>query len=272
MNKFFKYYDEENKKILKLKITIHSLIFLLVILISSNTFGTVKAGERGVLLTFGAVSERVFKEGLYIKIPFIQGVQKMDVKIQKEQTGAEAASKDLQVVKSVVALNFHLNPDFVAKVWQEVGGDYKERIIDPAIQEAVKASTAKFTAEELITKREQVREDIKSLLKSKLSGRGIIVDEFNIVNFDFSKSFNDAIEAKVVAEQQALAAKNKLEQIKFEAQQAVEAAQGKAKAIQIEGEALRNTPQIIELRWIEKWNGQVPTFWGQASPFIGIGR
>jgi regulator of protease activity HflC (stomatin/prohibitin superfamily) len=276
MMNFFKYYDEKNKKVMITKIIAHSFIFLLVIIALLgallNSFGTVKAGERGVLLTFGAVS-KVLGEGLYFKIPFVQSVKIMDIKIQKIARSAEAASKDLQVVNSIVALNFHLDPDSVAKVWREVGADYKEKIIEPAIQETVKASTAKFTAEELITKREQVREDIKSLLKSKLSNRGIVVDEFNIVDFDFSKSFNDAIEAKVVAEQQALAAKNKLEQIKFEAQQAIEAAQGRAKAIQIEGEALRNAPQqIIDLRWIEKWNGQVPTYWGQATPFIGIGR
>ncbi len=97
-----------------------------------------------------------------------------------------------------------------------------------------------------------------------------MIDEFNIVNFDFSKVFNEAIEAKVTAEQSALAAKNKLEQVKFEAQQAIEAAQGKAKAIQIEGAALNSSPQVVELRWIEKWNGQVPQYWGQVTPFIGI--
>jgi len=268
--KFFQY--KENNKLKIGKIILHFFLLMFIVEALSSTFGIVRAGERGVLLTFGAVSGKVLGEGLYVKIPFVQEVKIIDIKIQKEQTEAEAASKDLQIVKSVIALNFHVNSDYVSKIWQEVGKDYKERIIDPAIQEAVKASTAKFTAEELITKREQVREDVKSLLKEKLSSRGIIVDEFNIINFDFSKSFNDAIEAKVVAEQQALAAKNKLEQIKFEAQQAIEAAQGKAKAIQIEGEALLNTPQIIELRWIEKWNGQVPTYWGQATPFIGIGR
>jgi regulator of protease activity HflC (stomatin/prohibitin superfamily) len=235
-----------------------------------NTFGTIKAGERGILLQFNAVTGRVFGEGLFVKIPFVQDVQKIDVKIQKEQTEADAASKDLQTVKSIIALNFHLQPEGVNKIWQEVGAEYKTRIIDPAIQETVKACTAKLTAEELITKREIVREDIKALLKEKLSVHGIIVDEFNIVNFDFSPTFNAAIEAKVTAEQQALAAKNKLEQVKFEAQQAIESAQGKAKAIQIEGEALKTSPQVVELRWIEKWNGIVPLYWGNATPFIGL--
>src|SRR5207248_11545049 len=125
----------------------------------------------------------------------------------------------------------------------------------PGMQEAIKASTAKFTAEELITKRELVRDEIKAQLKNRLKERNIVVDEFNIVNFEFSKVFNEAIEAKVTAEQQALAAKNKLEQIKFEAEQKVAEARGKAEAITIESNALRSNPQILELRALEKWNG-----------------
>ena len=269
----FNYKTKDNElDVVKIVIHVVSVIIILVMLIIFFPFGTIGAGQRGVLLQFGAVQEKVFGEGLYFRIPMMQNVEKMDIKIQKEQTEADAASKDLQTVKSVIALNFHLEADKVAKIWQGVGKEYKSRIIDPAIQEAVKASTAKFTAEELITKREQVREDIKTLLKEKLSPTGIIVDELNIVNFDFSKSFNDAIEAKVTAEQSALAAKNKLEQVKFEAQQAMEEAQGKAKAIQIEGDALRSTPQIVELRWIERWDGKVPQYWGNATPFIGLNK
>ncbi len=246
------------------------LLFVLILLFDSC--GTIGAGKRGVLLQFGAVTGKIFGEGLYVKVPFIQKVQKLDIKIQKEETVAGAASKDLQTVTSKIALNFHLKPEMSAKIWQEVGSEYKTRIIDPAIQESMKASTAKFTAEELITKRETVREDVKILLREKLDPRGIAIDEFNIIDFEFSPVFNQAIEAKVTAEQQALAAKNKLEQVKFEAQQAMEAALGKARAIQIEGDALKSNPNIVELRWIEKWDGQVPTYWGEASPFIGINK
>lgn len=266
------YYNKEKDEYLIGKITLHIFIVLLVAISLFMSFGTVGAGQRGVLLQFGAVTGRVFNEGLYIKIPFIQSVKKLDVRIQKEQTEANASSKDLQTVNSTIALNFHLKEDKVNNIWQDVGKDYKEKIIDPAIQETVKAQTAKFTAEELITKRDLVREDIKKSLSEKLSPIGIVVDELNIVNFQFSKTFDEAIEAKVTAEQSALAAKNKLEQVKFEAQQAIEAATGKAKAIQIEGDALRNTPQITELRWIEKWNGSVPQYWGNATPFIGLNK
>jgi regulator of protease activity HflC (stomatin/prohibitin superfamily) len=259
---------DERKLTIKIGLILLSIVLFIVLLF--NCLGTVKAGERGILIQFGAVTGKIYNEGLYAKIPFIQKVVKMDVKIQKEETTASAASKDLQVVSSTVALNFNVDPNKVADIWQEVGKEYKTRVIDPSIQEAIKASTAKFTAEELITKRELVREEVKKLLADKLTVRGIIVDEFNIINFDFSKVFNDAIEAKVTAEQSALAAKNKLEQVKFEAQQAIEEAQGKAKAIQIEGDALRNTPQVVELRWVEKWSGTVPLYWGFANPMMGI--
>jgi regulator of protease activity HflC (stomatin/prohibitin superfamily) len=246
------------------------LVLFLVLFVVFNTFGIVPAGHRGVLLEFGAVTGKVFDEGLYAKIPFIQEVVKMDIRIQKEQVNAEASSKDLQIVNAVVALNFHLMPDKVSEIYRSIGIDYKSKVIDPIIQETFKAATAKFTAEELITKREEVREKTKLLLEEKLSAKGIKIDEFNIINFDFSKAFNEAIESKVVAEQQALAAKNKLEQVKFEAQQTIEAAKGKAQAIQIEGEMLSKYPNVVQLKWIEKWDGKVPMFWGQATPFIGI--
>jgi prohibitin 2 len=243
---------------------------LLVFLFVLSPFGTIAAGERGIHLRFNALTGKVFGEGLYFRVPFIESVQMLDVKIQKVETIAAAASKDLQTVHSTVALNFHIDPEQVSRIYQEVGLQYRERIIDPSMQEAIKGSTAKFTAEELITKREQVREDIKNQLRTKLKEHDILVDEFNIVNFEFSKIFNEAIEAKVTAEQQALAAKNKLEQIKFEADQKVAEAKGKAEAITIESNALRSNPQILELRALEKWNGVLPQVTSGATPFISI--
>ena len=248
------------------------IIGLAALIIVLGTFGTVGAGERGVLLQFGAVQNKVFDEGLYLKIPFIQKIVKIDVKIQKDEVPASASSKDLQVVTSKIALNYHLDPGSVNKIWQEVGKDYNTRIIAPSIQEGVKAVTAKFTAEELITKREEVKEQIKANLTNRLFERSIIVDEFNIIDFEFSPAFNEAIEAKVKAEQLKLKADRDLERIKIEKEQIIAAAQGKAEAIRIEAQALKQNPQVVELRWIEKWNGEVPTYWGEASPFIGINR
>lgn len=245
-------------------------LLILIILIANFPFGTVGAGERGVRLRFQAVTGDVVDEGLYFQIPFVERVVKMDIKTQKEEVGASAASKDLQTVNSTIALNYSLQPDSVAKIYQEIGRDYKVRVIDPAIQESVKASTAKFTAEELITKREEVSQDIKTHLAEKLTDTGIIVESFSIINFDFSKSFNDAIEAKVTAEQDALAAKNKLEQIKYEKEQAIVSAEGRATALRIEQAALSDNPDVLKLRWIEKWDGHQPQVISNATPLINI--
>lgn len=243
-------------------------LIILAVLISS--FGTIGAGERGIKLRFNAVTGKVYGEGLYFVLPFIERVVMIDIKVQKEEVDAEAASKDLQTVTSRIAFNYSIDPALAVHLYQNIGIDYKVRIIDPAIQEAVKATTAKFTAEELITRREEVRDQIKSHLIEKLEGTGIKTEQVSIINFDFSRSFNEAIEAKVTAEQNALAAKNKLDQVKYEATQAIEAAKGKAQALQIEATAINTNPQIIQLRAIEKWDGKLPQVTGAATPFVNI--
>jgi prohibitin 2 len=154
----------------------------------------------------------------------------------------------------------------VANVYQQVGINFKERIIDPVVQESMKAVTAKFTAEQLIIQREAVRDQIKSLLYEKLKPHGVIIDEFNMVNFNFSKVFNEAIEAKVTAEQNALTAKNKLEQIKFKAEQRIAEAKGKAEALRLESQAIKENPQVIELRLLENWEGHYPQYVGGGMP------
>lgn len=250
---------------------IAAILVFVAILFFTSFAGTVGAGERGIRLRFGAVTGESLPEGLYFKIPMIERVVIMDVKIQKAETEATAASKDLQTVSSIVALNYHLDPSRVGDIYQEVGIFYAERLIAPSLQESVKASTAKFTAEELVTKREAVREEIKTALRAKLENQGIMVDEFNIVDFQFSVAFDQAIEAKVTAEQSALAAKNKLEQVKFEAEQRIAEAKGKAEAIRVESDALRDNPMVLQLRALEKWDGVLPLVQGgQTMPFIDL--
>jgi len=266
----------DSKKVKELKQAgKYVLYFFIAIIVLSGLFGsmgTIGAGERGVVLQFGAVQDKIFNEGLYFKIPIMQQVEIMDVQIRKDEVPASASSKDLQIVTSTIALNYHLDPDSVNKVWQEVGKDYNSRIISPSIQEAVKAVIAKFTAEELITKREEVKEQIKLNLAERVAERSILIDEFNIIDFSFSPAFNEAIEAKVTAEQLKLKADRDLERIVIEAEQWVAEAKGKAEAIKVEAQALRSNPKVVELRWIEKWNGQVPTYWGSANPFIGLNQ
>lgn len=263
-----KYTDGEGNLLMG-KIIWHSVLALLGLIILFSTFGIIGAGERGVLLQFGAV-KGVFEEGLYVKIPFVQKVRVMDVRTVKMETEAASYSNDLQTVNAKVALNYHINPNEVNKLYQEIGIDYENRIISPAIQEVIKAITAKFKAQDLIEKREMVKDEIKEGLKVRLVEKYILVDEFSIVNFDFSTEYEKAIEAKQVAQQDTLKAENILAKIKIEAEQRIAEAQGKAKAIQIEGDALRSSPQVTELRWIEKWTGTVPSYWGFANPFIGL--
>lgn len=270
-----RYYDKQNDepKIARILLDLAYVIFGLILFFS--VFYTVGAGERGVILTFGKVGENVIQEGLHVKVPFVQTVAILDVKTQKESANASAASKDLQTVTTELALNYHLVPNSVNKLWQNVGKEYKVRIIDPAIQEAIKAVTAKYTAEELITKRPQVKDDAKIILAERLVNEYIAVDELSIVNFDFSPSFNQAIEQKVTAEQNALAAKNKLEQTKYEAEQRIAQARGEAEAIKIQAQAItqQGGKDYVSLKWIEKWSGNLPqTVLGDAVPLVNIGR
>ncbi len=172
--------------------------------------------------------------------------------------------------KEESCINYRLDSTKVNDVWQNIGPRYKDTIIDPAIQEVFNANTARHSAEELIKNRESIREAIRMELRERIMPYNIIVEEFNIVNFEFSKSFADAIEQKQVAEQQALMASRILDRITIEKEQKIKEAKGKAQAIKIEAEALKSNPQIAELRWIEKWNGVVPQYWGSASPFIGL--
>lgn len=256
------------------KTSIKGLVFvvvgIIIIILAPFSFGSIKTGYLGVKTRFGAVTGKTLEPGIFMKIPFIESVKKINVQTQKEQADASAASKDLQTVSTTVAINYAVDSSKIVGLYTNLGANFKETVIDPSIQESVKSTTANFTAEELITKREQVSDDITNALKAKLTPLGITVSTISIVNFDFSQSFNAAIEAKVTAEQNALAAKNKLDQVKYEADQAIAEADGKAKALQIEGSALAQNPGIKELRAIEKWNGVLPQVTGGNVPFINI--
>lgn len=247
--------------------TLVLIVFLLILVF--NSFQVVGAGERGVVFSkFGGIQQGVRGEGLQFKIPFIQQIIPLDVRIQKAETDSSASSKDLQTVDSRIALNYHIAPASAAQIYQEVGVLYKERMIDPSVQEAVKAVTAQFTAEELITRRAEVSIMIKEMLTKRLVNRHIVVDEFNIVDFNFSPVFNDAIEAKQKAEQEALKAQRDLDRIKIEAEQKVTAAQAEAESQRLQRETITDT--ILQLRAIEKWDGVLPQVTSGAVPFIDL--
>ena len=241
------------------KIIIIAVAAILVIAAAFTCFTVVKAGHTGVVLTFGAVEEKVMSEGLNFKIPFVQTVVQMNNRTQKTETEGTASSKDLQILSYVVAVNYHVNDASSAKLYQDVGLDYGNVIIVPAIQESIKAVSAQFTAEELITKRQSVGDQIKDALAEKIGSYGITVEMFNIVNFDFSEEFNAAVEAKQTAQQQALKAEQDLARIEVEAKQKITQAEAEAESIRLVQEALSSSPDYIEyIKW-NKWDGKLPT-------------
>jgi regulator of protease activity HflC (stomatin/prohibitin superfamily) len=256
-------------------VIIGGLIFFLVF--AFKPWAQVGAGERGILLNFGAVENTVLGEGIHFRVPIMQTVVLMDVKIQKAITDAASASSDLQDVDLSVALNYHIIPDKANVVYQTIGVEFKARIIDPAIQEVMKAVTARYTAEELITKRPAVSTEMKDALTQRMLESNIAVDAFSIVSFSFSQTFTDAIEAKQTAEQNALKAKRDLDRIRVEAEQTIAAATAEAEALRLQ--KMNISPDLIELRKIEanlkaieKWNGVLPEVTGAgAVPFIGVG-
>jgi len=243
-----------------------------------NPITVISAGERGVKATFGKTDDMVYGPGIHFKVPMAQTMHLMDVRIQKGEGEGDAASRDLQSVHTRIAINYHLDPVRVVDVFRNIGPSTEmaaDRIIIPAAQEAVKAITAKFTAEELITRRTEVRDAISALLREKMQRHGLLLDEFAIVNFAFSRSFAEAIEAKVKAEQEKLKAERDLQRIEVEAKQKVASARAEADALALQRQQI--TTDLLALRRIEnerdairKWDGKLPSVTGGSVPFINV--
>lgn len=250
------------------KIIVYAVLLLvaLFILFTIWPFAQVGQTQRGVVLRNGAFT-RVMEPGLHLRAPLLESVVVMDVSAVKNEAEASAASKDLQTASTKVAINYTVDPTKVESLYTTYENDHASRLINPAIQEAVKSATAKYTAEELVTKREQVKNDITSSLKMTLSPYGIDVTEVFITDFAFSQEFNNAIEAKVTAEQNALAEKNNLQ-----------AAQYKAQAIKVTADAANNERYIalqqldVQKDAIAKWDGHLPNQMvpGQTLPFLQL--
>jgi len=205
----------------------------LVLIIASLIFGsftTIPAGHRGVVIRFSAVTGSILDEGLKTKLPFIDSVVKMSVQTQKYEADSLAVTNDLQDVSTTIALNWHLDPSMADEVYRTLGLEFIDRIAAPAIQETIKQVTAKYNAEDLILRRDEVKAAITDSLSNRLFERGIVTETVSITNFQFSETFTAAIEAKVSAEQAVLEATNKLERVKVEAQQREAEAKGEADA------------------------------------------
>ncbi|MBI2523153.1 prohibitin family protein [Candidatus Woesearchaeota archaeon] len=241
-------------------------ITFVIILLLWNSFFVVGAGNKGVVFnTFIGIKDKTYDEGIHFKIPFFEKQYKFEVRTRIYNAHASAASKDLQIVSTEVALNYHINKDRVNDLFKNIGPEYEERIISPSIQEVVKAVTAKSIAEELITKREVVKEQIKTALRERLNNYYIVLDDLSITNFDFSREFNLAIEQKVTAEQNALKEQNNLKVVEFQAKQKIEQAKGEAEAIRIINEELLKSPKYVDYLTIQKWDGKMPLALGSGS-------
>lgn len=238
-------------------------VIVAILLLVFMSFTTVQPGQVGVVIRLGAIQKGILPEGTHLVIPFITRVVQMNTRIQKVEADATASSRDLQNVTSKVALNFSLDASKADYIYQKLGLNYEISIIQPTIQESVKSATAKFTAEELITRRAAVKADVYEYIKKRLGNNKIVVTEFSIVDFSFSPEFNKAIEAKEVAKQKAITAKNDLERIKAEADQTIAQAKGQADAQKLLQESIDD--KLLQLRAIEKWNGVLPVVQGGGS-------
>jgi len=252
------------------KIAAIAVVIAALVLMGAST-GIVGAGQRGVLLRFGAVTGAVKEEGLYFKVPFAEQVVLMSTQIQKYSAPASSSSKDLQVVTTEVTLNYQLNAGSVGETYRNMRQDYESRVIQPFIQEAIKSTTANFDAEQLITQRPRVKAELQDLITKRLAPLGIGVVELSITDFRFTQVFQDSIEAKVRAVQQALEAENALRRVGFEAQQQITRATAEARGLELQKAQI--TAQLLELRQIEvqraavdKWNGVMPTVVTSGGP------
>ncbi|KAB8330701.1 prohibitin family protein [Scytonema tolypothrichoides VB-61278] len=244
---------------------------LCLITLFLTPFVIVNAGERGVLMEFGKVQDRILEEGIHVIIPVVNTVKRLSVRVQKQDISAEASSKDLQDIFTDVALNWHIIPKEVNIIFQQIGDekDVVDRIINPAIEEVLKAVMAKYTAEELITNRGEVKAEVDNVLTTRLANYHIAVDDISLVHVHFSPEFDQAVEAKQIAEQEAKRAGFVAIKASKEAEANVNLARGQAEAHRLLNETL--TPEILQNRALDKWDGKLPVVLGEGkSKFLNL--
>ena len=261
------------------------IVGLIVIgVMASAAVQIVDSGHRGILLHWNAVDVTIppLDEGLHFVVPFQDTVINMEVRTLLFVKGTSAASKDLQTVTTEVTVNYHPDPEAINILYKEVGLNYQNRIIAPAVEEVVKQVTANYNAEELITKRPLVKADIEAEITKRLNVYNLITEVISITDFQFSSLFSSAIESKVEAEQKALQAENDLRRIEVEARQRaaqaeglaaanIAEANGEAEAIKIINQALAQNPNYLEWLKTQAWDGKLPLVVGEGgTPFIQI--
>jgi len=260
------------------------MLFLLIIIIITlwGTFVIIPAGHRGVALWWGSVENRIMGEGLNFKVPIAENIIKVDVRVQPHPfKEIDASSKEYQMVKMTGMMNFHIDPAYVNDLYQKVGLDFADKVIDPAFNDFVKEVVPTYPIGEILPKREEIRKTAMKKLGDNLSRYHVIVDDIYFANIRFSSEYEGAIEAKQVAQQQVETQKQVLAQREIEAQQKVATAKGEAESIQVvaQGQAKANdalsrsiSPILVQYKGIEKWNGALPQVSGGAVPFIDLGK
>jgi regulator of protease activity HflC (stomatin/prohibitin superfamily) len=242
--------------------TLGVVILIAGLFVALGSWVVIGPGQRGVVTHFGKITGEVMQPGLNFKCPVVTGVKKFNCRVMAAEIAAEAVSKDLQTVTTKVVVNWHPDPEMVKEIFERTGDEdaILGNVMAPALNEVVKASTAQLTAEEVVSKRLTLKESIDVSFKTRLKKYGILVDELNIVNLDFSPEFNKAIEAKQVAEQRAKQAKYEADQAAQDAQAEINKAKGAAESQRLRMSTL--TSLIIQDKALDKWNGVLPTFWG----------
>jgi regulator of protease activity HflC (stomatin/prohibitin superfamily) len=258
------------------------VILLIIFIFLWSSFALVPAGHRGVVLWWGSVERRVMGEGLNFKVPMAERVIKVDVRVQPHPfKEIDAASKEYQMVKLTGMMNFHIDPSFVNDLYQKVGLDFANKVIDPAFNDFVKEVVPIYQITEILPKREEIRKRAMTKLGENLARYHIIVDDIYFANIRFSPEYEKAVEAKQVAQQQVETQRQVLFQREIEAQQKVATAKGEAESILVvaHGQAKANealsrsiSPILVEYKGIEKWNGILPQFTGGVVPFIDLGK
>ena len=263
--------------------TVGTLILVVIVLmIVWRTFVIVPAGHRGVVLWWGSVEKRIMGEGLNFIMPIAERVIKVDVRVQPHPfKEIDASSKEYQIVKMTGMMNFHIDPAYVNDLYQKVGLDFADKVIDPAFNDFVKEVVPTYPIGEILPKREEIRKRAMGKLGENLSRYHIVVDDIYFANIRFSHEYEGAIEAKQVAQQQVETQKQVLAQREIEAQQKVATSKGEAEAILVvaQGQAQANdalsrsiTPILVQYKGIEKWTGILPQVSGGAVPFIDLGK
>ena len=253
-----------------MKVIIPIIIIIAVVILLVSSTCVVEPGHTGVIVNLGKVSSTVYQEGFHFKIPFVSEVVQIDNRVLRTDIDTVSASKDLQNVFSTISVNYRVAKNSSADIYKNVGLDFDNIIVKPAVQECVKSVTAKFTAEELITDRTVVSAQMEEAISQKINSYGLTIEVFNIINFEFSEEFNKAIEAKQTAQQEALKAEQDLARIKVEAEQKITQAEAEAEAYRLTNAEI--TDKVLMMEFINKWDGKLPAVASDTSGIFDVSK